>query len=83
MHGQEERRQATLDLSKWAEDRLQTHHLRGHRPITVPPPRKETRRRADQVEKETLRKDPSESSDDELAPNLLDTPSPAEWRSYG
>ncbi|KAH6959759.1 hypothetical protein BKA56DRAFT_195039 [Ilyonectria sp. MPI-CAGE-AT-0026] len=39
--------------------------------------------RADQVEKETLRKDPSESSDDESAPNLPDTPSPAERRAHG
>ncbi|KPM36116.1 hypothetical protein AK830_g10442 [Neonectria ditissima] len=38
---------------------------------------------ADQVETQTLRKDQSESSDDESTSHLPDTPSPAERRSHG
>ncbi|KAH8657230.1 hypothetical protein BGZ61DRAFT_594238 [Ilyonectria robusta] len=93
IHGQEERRQATLDLSKWAEDFETTHRsipeserrASGSSPAYEPTTyegvgrspyllRGKRRRpgRADEVEKETLREDPSESSD-ESAPNLPDT----------
>ncbi|KAJ2896006.1 hypothetical protein MKZ38_005978 [Zalerion maritima] len=103
IHGQEERRQVTLDLSKWAEDFETTHRSipeserqasdssPAYKPTTYegadrsPYPLRGKRRqpsKADQVEKEPLKRDPSESSDDESAPNLPDTPSPAERRSH-
>ncbi|KAH7131168.1 hypothetical protein EDB81DRAFT_135184 [Dactylonectria macrodidyma] len=104
MHGQEERRQATLNLSKWAEDFETTHrsipenerqasdNSPAYKPTTYEGVdrspyllrgRRRRPSRVDQVENERLRKDPSESSDDESAPKLPDTPSPAERRSHG
>ncbi|KAJ4308780.1 hypothetical protein N0V84_011896 [Fusarium piperis] len=104
IHGQEERRQATLTLQVWAEDfettlrsipeseRSASDGSPGYEPINYKGVdrspyllrgKRHRPGRGDQVEKETIRKDPSESSDDESAPNPPDTPSPAERRSHG
>ncbi|KND90464.1 hypothetical protein TOPH_05003 [Tolypocladium ophioglossoides CBS 100239] len=100
---QEERRVATLNLSRWAEDfetTLRTIPASERRAPDSSPAfepttyedvdrepyllRGKRRRRliiGDEVEKEAPRRDGSESSDDESAPNPPDTPSPAERRS--